>query len=193
MQSKLAPLLVCGGKWVQWKVLLISETWKPQQTAIFPYACNWKLEHHRERACSLLVEEVQRYSWDIGISSIESRISSTVELDKRWKFLLGVRPTKLVPAGVWEPVTHITGKLCWMDPTRRKCVHVPFEIVRAFPVFHTGTRPKPNLHCIRCQAKFLTPRHVRTHRVIFFISNTLRKLMIRVVATRQEMYKNLVG
>jgi len=31
----------------------------------------------------------------------------------------------------------------------------------------------------RCQAKFLTSRHVRMHRVIFYISNTLRKLMIR--------------
>jgi len=30
----------------------------------------------------------------------------------------------------------------------------------------------------RCQAKFLTSRHVRMHRAIFCISNTLRKLMI---------------
>jgi len=28
-------------------------------------------------------------------------------------------------------------------------------------------------------AKFLTSRHVRMHRVIFYIPNTLRKLMIR--------------
>ena len=31
----------------------------------------------------------------------------------------------------------------------------------------------------RCQAKFLTSRHMQGHRVIFYISNTLRKLMIR--------------
>jgi len=31
----------------------------------------------------------------------------------------------------------------------------------------------------RWQAKFLTSHHVRTHRVIFYISNTLRKLMIK--------------
>jgi len=31
----------------------------------------------------------------------------------------------------------------------------------------------------RCQAKFLTSRHARVHRVIFYTSNTLRKLMIR--------------
>jgi len=31
---------------------------------------------------------------------------------------------------------------------------------------------------LRCQAKFLTSRHVRKHRVIFYVSNTLRKLMI---------------
>jgi len=30
---------------------------------------------------------------------------------------------------------------------------------------------------IRCHAKFLTSRHVRMHRVIFYISNMLRKLM----------------
>jgi len=30
----------------------------------------------------------------------------------------------------------------------------------------------------QCQAKFLTSRHVRTHRATFYISNTLRKLMI---------------
>jgi len=30
-----------------------------------------------------------------------------------------------------------------------------------------------------CQAKFLTTRPVRMHRVIFYISNTLRKVMIR--------------
>jgi len=30
----------------------------------------------------------------------------------------------------------------------------------------------------RCQAKFLTSRHVRMHRMVFYISNTLRKLMI---------------
>ena len=36
---------------------------------------------------------------------------------------------------------------------------------------------KPRL--IRCQAKFLTSRHVRMHKVVFHISNTLRKLMIR--------------
>ena len=32
---------------------------------------------------------------------------------------------------------------------------------------------------LRCQAKFLTSRHVRMHRVIFYTSNTHRKLMIR--------------
>jgi len=31
----------------------------------------------------------------------------------------------------------------------------------------------------RCQAEFLTSRHVRMHRVIFYISNTLRKLIVR--------------
>jgi len=31
---------------------------------------------------------------------------------------------------------------------------------------------------IGCQAKFLTSRHARMHRVIFYTSNTLRKLMI---------------
>jgi len=31
----------------------------------------------------------------------------------------------------------------------------------------------------RCQAKFLTSRHVRMHRAIFYISHTLIKLMIR--------------
>ena len=31
----------------------------------------------------------------------------------------------------------------------------------------------------RCQAKFLTSHHVRMHIAIFYISNTLRKLMIR--------------
>jgi len=31
----------------------------------------------------------------------------------------------------------------------------------------------------RCQAKFLTSRLVRNHKVIFYIPNTLRKLMIR--------------
>jgi len=31
----------------------------------------------------------------------------------------------------------------------------------------------------RCQAEFLTSRYVRMHRVIFYKSNTLRKLMIR--------------
>jgi len=30
----------------------------------------------------------------------------------------------------------------------------------------------------RCQAKFLTSRHIRMHRATFYISNTLRKLMI---------------
>ena len=30
----------------------------------------------------------------------------------------------------------------------------------------------------RYQAKFLTSRHVRMHKVIFYISNTLRKLVI---------------
>jgi len=46
------------------------------------------------------------------------------------------------------------------------------------------------VHCVlvfdRCvheksrrQAKFLTSRHVRMHRVIFYISNTLRKLMVK--------------
>jgi len=34
---------------------------------------------------------------------------------------------------------------------------------------------------IRCQAKFLTSRHVRMHRVVFYISKTLRKLMIRAL------------
>jgi len=32
----------------------------------------------------------------------------------------------------------------------------------------------------RCQAKFLTSSHVRMHRTIFYISNTLRKLMLSV-------------
>jgi len=32
---------------------------------------------------------------------------------------------------------------------------------------------------IRCQAKFLTSRHVRMNKVIFYISNTPRKLIIR--------------
>jgi len=31
----------------------------------------------------------------------------------------------------------------------------------------------------RCQVKFPTPRHVHMHRVLFYISNTLGKLMIR--------------
>jgi len=31
----------------------------------------------------------------------------------------------------------------------------------------------------RCQAKFLTSCHVRVHKVLFYISNTLRKLIIR--------------
>ena len=31
----------------------------------------------------------------------------------------------------------------------------------------------------RCHPKFLTSRHVRMHRVIFYISNTLTKLMIK--------------
>jgi len=31
----------------------------------------------------------------------------------------------------------------------------------------------------QCQAKFLTSRHVHVHRVLFYMSNTLRKLMIR--------------
>jgi len=41
---------------------------------------------------------------------------------------------------------------------------------------------QPNLKNFRTefQEKFLTSRHVPMHRVIFYISNTLRKLMIRV-------------
>jgi len=31
----------------------------------------------------------------------------------------------------------------------------------------------------RCQAKFLTSRLEHMHKVVFYISNTLRKLMIR--------------
>jgi len=31
----------------------------------------------------------------------------------------------------------------------------------------------------RCQAKLLTSRHVHMHRAIFYILNTLRKLMVR--------------
>jgi len=44
----------------------------------------------------------------------------------------------------------------------------------------------PSLVCLfvyvyraRCQAKFLTSRRVRMRKVIFYISNTLRELMIR--------------
>jgi len=49
-------------------------------------------------------------------------------------------------------------------------------------VFHS---PQPeskytaSIRCSRCQAKFLTSWHVHMHRVILYISNTQRKLMIR--------------
>jgi len=41
-----------------------------------------------------------------------------------------------------------------------------------------GLSPPMATVLVRCQAKFLTSRHVSMHRVIFNISNTLRKLMI---------------
>ena len=41
-----------------------------------------------------------------------------------------------------------------------------------------------NIHNFGCQAKFLTSRHVRRHTVIFYISNTLRKLMVRAYGLR---------
>jgi len=41
------------------------------------------------------------------------------------------------------------------------------------------------VNLIRCQAKFLTSRHVRMHSVIFCISNTLSKLLIWVWCLRK--------
>ena len=42
---------------------------------------------------------------------------------------------------------------------------------------HSDSTPDPKFF-IRCQAKFLTSRHVHMRKVLFYISNTLRKLMI---------------
>jgi len=37
---------------------------------------------------------------------------------------------------------------------------------------------QPEMIIIRCQAKFLTSHHIRMHRVIFYIPNTLIKLIV---------------
>ena len=41
--------------------------------------------------------------------------------------------------------------------------------------------PGPRIKWYRGQEKFLTSRHVCMHRVVFYISNTLRKVMIRAL------------
>jgi len=40
-------------------------------------------------------------------------------------------------------------------------------------------RTRHELDNCQCQAKFLTSRHVHMHRMVFYIANTPRKLMIR--------------
>jgi len=62
---------------------------------------------------------------------------------------------------------------------------MPGDIPFLIPRVHTSTEFQYTNTAIlspcvvaRCQAKFLTYRHARMHRVIFYVSNMLRKLII---------------
>jgi len=85
-----------------------------------------------------------------------------------------------------------------VSPLRTKFIHIrlsygtihrSFEIIfewelstdwNAIPkLYSRGDQPaahEPLAVVARCQAKFLTSRHVHMHRVIFYVSKTLRKL-----------------
>ena len=59
-----------------------------------------------------------------------------------------------------------------------RCIEISKKI-RVFVSFNSSQGIAILLHEFPVQAKFLTSRHVRTYIVIFYISNTLRKLMVR--------------